>query len=546
MDGARSIGNIPDGGMPFRNGHDRIVGTDVAAGAQPGMTQMNVETRDGQRLWADRWIATFVLCSLVFVALTIVVSSFGVAAAERALYQWIVKRDTPGLDVVFNWIDELGNEVVLLAVALLLTLALPSRRGQPWWLLIAVLLLSSGIEELVEQIVGRSGPGGAGAGFPSGEVAATAGFFVIAAYLLQQAVATEIGKAAVWAGAVTCVVLVSIGRIVVHTQWPLDTLGGVALGLASAAGLVCMVKADQTGLLRQVVGALGLSLTPWPWPSRAARDKEKPAAPRSDDDAEPSPFLQVLYSLYQRRLLAQVGFGAMPRHIGIILDGNRRYGAQRGLTEPKEIYLLGARKLDDILGWCSDLRIPAVTLWVLSTDNLTRPPAQISAILAAVESKLNALAGDARIHRQRVRIRAVGRVEILPESTRRAIEAADLATAGYDGMILTIAVAYGGREEIADAVRAMLRERSNAGAMLADVVEEVTPKRIGQYLYTVDLPDPDLIIRTSGEIRLSGFLLWQSAHSEFYFSDVFWPAFRKIDLLRAIRDFQRRKRRLGQ
>ncbi len=531
--------------MPFCSGHDRIVGTDEAT--QPSMTRMNVEMRDGQRLWTDRWIAAFVLCSLVFVALTIVVSSFGVAAAERTLYQWIVERDTPDLDVLFNWIDELGNETVLLVAALLLTLALPSRRGQPWWLLIAVLLLSSGIEELVEQIVGRSGPGGTGTGFPSGGVAATAGFFVIGAYLLQQAVATEIGKAAVWAGAVTCVVLVSIGRIVVHTQWPLDSLGGVALGLASAAALVCMVKADQVGLLRQMVGALGVSRVPWWWwLSRGARDEEVPVVPRSDDSAEPSPFLQVLYYLYQRRLLARVGGGAMPRHIGIILDGNRRYGAQRGLTEPKEIYLLGARKLDDILRWCSDLRIPAVTLWVLSTDNLTRPPAQISGILAAVESKLNALAGDARIHRQRVRIRAVGRVNILPESTRRAIEAADVATAGYDDMILTIAVAYGGREEIADAVRAMLRERSNAGAVLADVVEEVTPKRIGQYLYSVDLPDPDLIIRTSGEIRLSGFLLWQSAHSEFYFSDVFWPAFRKIDLLRAIRDFQRRRRRFGQ
>jgi short-chain Z-isoprenyl diphosphate synthase len=526
--------------MPFCRGHDRIVGTDETVGAQPGTTQMNVETRDGQRLYADRWLAIFVLCSLVFVALTIVVSSFGVAAAERALYQWIVERDTPSLDVLFNLIDALGNEVVLLVAALLLALALPSRRGQPWWLLIVVLLLSSGIEELVEQIVGRSGPGGAGAGFPSGGAAATAGFFVIGAYLLQQAVATEIGKAAVWGGAVTCVVLVSIGRIIVHTQWPLDTLGGVVLGLASAAGLVCMVKADQTGLLRQVVGALG------PWLPRAARDKETPAARRSSDSAEPSPFLQVLYYLYQRRLLAQVSGGAMPQHIGIILDGNRRYGAQRGLTEPREIYLLGALKLDDILGWCSELRIPAVTLWVLSTDNLTRPPAQLSGIIAAVESKLNALAADARIHRRRVRVRAVGRIDLLPESTQRAIESADLATAGYDGMILTIAVAYGGREEIADAVRAMLRERSNAGAMLADVVEEVTPKRIGKYLYTVDLPDPDLIIRTSGEIRLSGFLLWQSAHSEFYFSDVFWPAFRKIDLLRAIRDFQRRKRRFGQ
>jgi hypothetical protein len=203
LDGARLIGNIPDGGMPFRRGHDRIVGTDETAGAQPGMTQMNVETRDGQRLYADRWLAMFVLCSLVFVALTVVVSSFGVAAAERALYQWIVERDTPGLDVLFNWIDELGNEVVLLVAARLLALALPSRRGQPWWLLIAVLLLSYGIEELVEQIVGRSGPGGTDAGFPSGGAAATAGVLSSLAPICCSGLwRRRSAKAAVWGGAV--------------------------------------------------------------------------------------------------------------------------------------------------------------------------------------------------------------------------------------------------------------------------------------------------------------------------------------------------------
>jgi short-chain Z-isoprenyl diphosphate synthase len=518
---------------------------DEAGGAEPGMTQMNAWAHD-ELPWPGVWVAIFVLCGLVFIALTIVVSLFGVVAAERALYQWIVEQDTPRLEGIFNWIDELGDEAVLIPAALVIALALPSRRGRPWWLLIAVLMLSSGLDELVKEIVARSVPAGEGAGFPSGEVAATAGFFVIGAYLMQHAVATQIGKAAVWIVVVTCVVLVSIGRIVVHTQLPLDALGGAVLGLASAAGLVCMIKAVQAGPLRQMVGALGLSIAPWSRLPRGAHETKETAVPRSDDGAEPSLLLQALHYLYQRRLMAQIRGGPMPRHIGIILDGNRRYGAQRGLTEAREIYLLGARKLDHILGWCIDLRIPAVTLWVLSTDNLTRPPEQISGILAAVESKLNALAGDPRIHRQRVRVRAVGRIDILPESTRRAIEAADLGTAGYDGMILTIAVAYGGREEIADAVRAMLRERLNAGAVLADVVEDVTPKRIGQYLYTVDLPDPDLIIRTSGEIRLSGFLMWQSAHSEFYFSDVFWPAFRKIDLLRAIRDFQRRKRRFGQ
>ena len=507
------------------------------------MMRTDAGTREGQRLWTDRWVATFILCGLIFVALTIVAASFGVVSVERALYQWTIEQDTPNLEDVFNWIDALGEQGVLLAAALLLTVALPSQRGRPWWLLIVVVVLSSGLGKLIKEIAERAAPGGAGDGFPSAEVAATAGFFVVGAYLLQQTAATEIGKAAVWAVAVTCVALVGIGRVVVHAEWPLDAIGGAALGSASAAALVCLVKADQTGSLRCLAAARGLSLAPWLQLSPGARDSQETTALRSDDGA--SLFLQLLYYLYRRRLMGQIRGGPMPRHIGIILDGNRRYGAQRGLTEAREIYLLGARKLDDILGWCSDLRIPAVTLWVLSTDNLTRPPEQISGILAAVESKLNALASDPRIHHKRVRVRAVGHIDILPESTRRAIEAADLATVGYDGLILTIAVAYGGREEIADAVKAMLRERSRAGAALADVVEEVTPKRIGQYLYTVDLPDPDLIIRTSGEIRLSGFLMWQSLHSEFYFPDVFWPAFRRIDLLRAIREFQRRERRFG-
>ena len=235
----------------------------------------------------------------------------------------------------------------------------------------------------------------------------------------------------------------------------------------------------------------------------------------------------------------------MPQHIGVILDGNCRFGRHRNLKGPNEAYMAGADKLDDLLEWCVDLGIPTITLWVLSTDNLKRSPREVSAILAAVETKLTGLAANPRIHHHRIRVQAVGRLELLPASTLAAVRAAEAATKDYHGNTLTIAAAYGGREEIVDAVQSLLREQMNLGRDIEDAIAVVTPESIGRHLYLSELPDPDLIIRTSGEIRLSGFLLWQSAHSEFYFTDVYWPAFRKIDLLRAVRAYQQRRRRFG-
>lgn len=255
--------------------------------------------------------------------------------------------------------------------------------------------------------------------------------------------------------------------------------------------------------------------------------------------------IRPLYQIYERWLLREVFGGPVPRHVGIILDGNRRHGQRWGLTDSAQIYTLGARKLDDVLDWCGELAIPAVTLWVCSTDNLNRPPDQVSGILAAVEAKLLSLAQDPQIHRRRVRVQAIGRLELLPSQTVAAIRAAREATCDYDTMVLTIAIAYGGHEEIVDAVRAFLEEEARHGASLQDAIGRITPAAISQHLYLAAVPDPDLIIRTSGEIRLSGFLLWQSAYSEFYFSDVFWPAFRKIDFLRGVRAFQQRNRRMG-
>ena len=254
---------------------------------------------------------------------------------------------------------------------------------------------------------------------------------------------------------------------------------------------------------------------------------------------------RILYAGYEAQLFRQVRSGRMPRHVGIILDGNRRHGREAGLSDFRRIYAMGAGKLDEVLDWCAELGVRAVTLWVCSTDNLARPPEEVSGIMAAIEYKMRSLVADPRIHRLGVRVEAIGRLELLPAPLVAALEAARDATAGNRQMTLTIAANYGGREEIADAMRSLMSEFSERGLALSQAAAEVTPQAIARHLYLPSLPDPDLIIRTSGELRLSGFLLWQSVYSEFHFTDVNWPAFRRIDLLRAIRTFQSRERRYG-
>jgi short-chain Z-isoprenyl diphosphate synthase len=272
----------------------------------------------------------------------------------------------------------------------------------------------------------------------------------------------------------------------------------------------------------------------------------RPAAADAPRRAGPFPWsARPLYRLYEYRLARQVVGREIPRHIGIILDGNRRWGARRGLRDPCEIYALGAQKLDDVLDWCSELAVPAVTLWVFSTDNQHRPIDQISGLLGAIEAKVRTLADHPTVHHRRVRVQAIGKLESLPSSLVAALAAASEATATYDGMRLTIAVGYGGRDEIVDAVRALLAEQAQRGLSTEEAIGEITRDGIARHLYMAGSPDPDLIIRTSGEVRLSGFLLWQSAYSEFYFCDVPWPALRKIDFLRAVRAYQQRSRRFG-
>ncbi|HLW47604.1 MAG TPA: polyprenyl diphosphate synthase [bacterium] len=254
--------------------------------------------------------------------------------------------------------------------------------------------------------------------------------------------------------------------------------------------------------------------------------------------------LGLLYNVYEHRLLGQLRRGPLPRHVGLILDGNRRYAQQAGLSSG-DAYRRGADKVDEILDWCESLGIPEVTVWVLSIDNLERPADEVRPLLEVIERKIAALAKHPATARGRRRIRAVGHLEVLPPTLRDAIEGAERATAGYEGCRLNIAVGYSGRQEIADAVRSLVRAHFRPGIAADDLLRHLTPEEIGRHMYAGAADEPDLIIRTSGEIRLGGFLLWQSVYSEYYFCDVYWPAFRRVDFLRALRSFQQRQRRFG-
>lgn len=254
---------------------------------------------------------------------------------------------------------------------------------------------------------------------------------------------------------------------------------------------------------------------------------------------------RFLYRLYERQLLTDVLGGQLPRHIGLIQDGHRRYSRDVGLEKLSEGYRIGAEKTEEVLMWCADLDIPTVTLWALSTDNLARPVADVADILQVIEEKVAEWVQGGLAQRLGMRIRPIGLLELLPRSALNVLRTAEAATRHHDKRLLNVAVGYGGRQEIVDAVKGHLRDCLSRGDRPDEILDSLTPEAVDKYLYTYDCPDPDLIIRTSGEVRLSGFMLWQSAYSEFYFCDVQWPAFRKIDFLRAIRSYQRRQRRFG-
>ena len=247
---------------------------------------------------------------------------------------------------------------------------------------------------------------------------------------------------------------------------------------------------------------------------------------------------RVLYPAYEARLLRRLPEN-LPRHIGVMLDGNRRWARAVG-HDTAHGHRAGAANIEPLLGWCDDVGIEVVTLWLLSTDNLNRPASELEPLLQIIADAVDSLAVQ-----RRWRLHPVGALDLLPAETAERLKAAQEATSDVDGMLVNIAVPYGGRREIADAVRSLLLEHAEKGTSMEELAAVVDVDMIGSHLYTRGQPDPDLVIRTSGEQRLGGFLLWQSARSEFYFCEAYWPDFRRVDFLRAIRAYALRERRHG-
>ncbi len=251
------------------------------------------------------------------------------------------------------------------------------------------------------------------------------------------------------------------------------------------------------------------------------------------------------YRIYEHHMSDLAHRWQRPRHIGIILDGNRRFARKSGLGSIMDGHARGADKLDDVLDWCYEYEIPVVTIWIFSLDNFQRDQEEVNELMKLIETKTRDIVKDDRIKRNKIRLKYIGQIERVPESLQQAIQDAEAATRDHDRFILNVAIAYGGREEITNACRDYLRHGLDEEKSIDEILDNLTPDSIHPHMYTSGLPDPDLIIRTSGEVRLGGFLLWQSAYAEFYFCDTYWPAFRKIDFLRAIRAFHQRQRRYG-
>jgi short-chain Z-isoprenyl diphosphate synthase len=249
--------------------------------------------------------------------------------------------------------------------------------------------------------------------------------------------------------------------------------------------------------------------------------------------------VNLLYRLYERRLKRELDKSVpVPRHVGVITDGNRRWAKEFGATTA-DGHRAGAAKIVEFLGWCFEIDVEIVTLYVLSKENLARSAEEVAILIEIISDlveKIAALDG--------VGVQLVGDLDILPDDLRARLEAVTTNTDDC-GMRVNVAVGYGGRQEIVNAVKSLLRTRRGEGTDLETIISELSPEQIGEHLYTKGQPDPDLIIRSSGEQRLSGFLMWQSAYSEFYFCEAYWPDFRRTDFLRAVRDYGLRQRRFG-
>ena len=252
----------------------------------------------------------------------------------------------------------------------------------------------------------------------------------------------------------------------------------------------------------------------------------------------------ILYPLYEHRIFANLDFTQTPHHVGVILDGNRRWSkanpAADGDTSTSRGHKAGATKIIELLDWCEESKVEVLTIWLLSNQNLSRPPAELEPLLKIIVDTVNDLAS-----RRRWEIRPVGSMELLPKNLVDQLNDVASKTKGIKGVVINVAIGYGGRSEIADAVKSLITSDANLGKSAAEIANSISVEEISRHLYTAGLPDPDLVIRTSGEQRLGGFLLWQSAHSEFYFCEAYWPDFRRVDFLRAIRAYSQRNRRFG-
>jgi len=240
------------------------------------------------------------------------------------------------------------------------------------------------------------------------------------------------------------------------------------------------------------------------------------------------------------KLIEQIKQNPVPKHIAIIMDGNRRFAQELGLR-PNAGHLYGRDKIKEVLEWCFELKIKILTLYAFSTDNFERGSGEVKALMNLCKEELDKAANDSRIHKNQVQVNVIGHLESLPEEIRKSAKYIMDETKKYDNYSLNIALAYGGREEIIRAIQSIASDVKKDKLK----IEEITKLKVSTYLYTRGIPDPDLILRTSGEERISNFLLWQLAYSELYFSDVFWPALQKRDLLKAIKTYQQRKRRFG-
>lgn len=246
----------------------------------------------------------------------------------------------------------------------------------------------------------------------------------------------------------------------------------------------------------------------------------------------------ILHRVYERRLAAALAEDRLPRHIGVIVDGNRRWAKASGATTA-EGHRRGAARITELLTWCEELSIPTVTVWMLSTDNFSRPAEELEALYDIIAASVEDYSGAGYT------VRIAGSPELLPTRVHARIARVLESTEATKDLVVNLAIGYGGRQEIVDAVREIVLDGAAAGLDADQVAASISIEAISEHLYTRGQPDPDLIIRTSGEQRMSGFLLWQSVHSEYWFCETYWPGFRRTDFLRALRDYCRRERRFG-